>query len=73
MCEKPPVWWAWLHNVAENNIVSVGNIEHFLLLQNSKFCQKLSDSSLQVAAIRIISCEIASAVCLLCAMFRAHS
>lgn len=51
MCEKPPVWRAQLGNVAENTIVSVGNIQYFVLLQNSKYCQKLSDLSLEVTTI----------------------
>lgn len=62
MCEKPPVWWARLRNVAEDTIVSVGNIQYFVLLQNSKYCQKLSDLNLEVTANWTNGCEIASAV-----------
>jgi len=51
MREKTPVWSAWLGNVVEDNIVSMWNIQNFVLLQNSKYCQNLSDLSLEVAAI----------------------
>lgn len=39
-----------------------GSIQHFVLLQNSKYCQRLSDLGLEVAAIRTISSETASAL-----------